>query len=122
MSSVDNVRRYLTLSLANREFEVFHALWLDSRNRLIASEELFRGSLTQTSVYPREVVRRALHHNAAAVIFAHNHPSGVAEPSQADRLLTESLKQALGLVDVRVLDHFVVAGAKTLSFAQHGLL
>ena len=110
LSSVDNVRRYLTLSLANREYEVFHAIWLDARNRLITSEELFRGTLTQTSVYPREVVRRALHHNAAAVIFAYNHPSGIADPSGADEHLTRLLQEALGLVDVRVLDHFIVAG------------
>lgn len=123
LSSVDNVRRYLKLSLANREFEVFHALWLDARNRLIASEELFRGTLTQTSVYPREVVRRALHHNAAAVIFAHNHPSGVADPSGADELLTNLLQEALGLVDVRVLDHFIVAGlAEPYSFSEWGKL
>ncbi|MEN9880117.1 MAG: hypothetical protein RIQ55_763 [Pseudomonadota bacterium] len=123
LSSVDNVRRYLKLSLANREFEVFHALWLDARNRLIASEELFRGTLTQTSVYPREVVRRALHHNAAAVIFAHNHPSGVADPSGADEHLTTLLQEALGLVDVRVLDHFIIAGlAEPYSFSERGKL
>jgi DNA repair protein RadC len=123
MSSVDNVRRYLQLSLANREFEIFHALWLDARNRLIASEELFRGTLTQTSVYPREVVRRALHHNAAAVIFAHNHPSGVADPSGADEHLTHLLQEALGLVDVRVLDHFIVAGmSDPYSFSERGKL
>ena len=123
LSSVDNVRRYLKLSLASREFEVFHALWLDSRNRLIASEELFRGTLTQTSVYPREVVRRALHHNAAAVIFAHNHPSGVADPSGADEHLTGLLQEALGLVDVRVLDHFIVAGlGEPYSFSERGKL
>ena len=123
LSSVDNVRRYLKLSLANREFEVFHALWLDARNRLIASEELFRGTLTQTSVYPREVVRRALHHNAAAVIFAHNHPSGVADPSGADEHLTNLLQEALGLVDVRVLDHFIVAGlTEPYSFSERGKL
>ena len=103
--------------------EVFYALWLDAQNRLIAGEELFRGSLTQTSVYPREVVKRALWHNAAAVVLAHNHPSGVAEPSSADEHLTRELRQALALVDVRVLDHFIVAGAKQpLSFAERGLL
>ena len=123
LSSVDNVRRYLQLSLANREFEVFHTLWLDARNRLIASEELFRGTLTQTSVYPREVVRRALHHNAAAVIFAHNHPSGIADPSGADEQLTNQLQTALALVDVRVLDHFIVAGAGApYSFSERGKL
>ena len=123
LSSVDNVRRYLTLSLANREYEVFHAIWLDARNRLITSEELFRGTLTQTSVYPREVVRRALHHNAAAVIFAHNHPSGIADPSGADEHLTRLLQEALGLVDVRVLDHFIVAGlTEPYSFSERGKL
>lgn len=123
LDSVDNVRRYLKLSLGNRQFEVFHALWLDARNRLIASEELFRGTLTQTSVYPREVVRRALHHNAAAVIFAHNHPSGIADPSGADEHLTRQLQDALGLVDVRVLDHFIVAGfGEPYSFSERGKL
>lgn len=123
LASVDKVRRYLKLSLAHREFEVFHALWLDARNRLIASEELFRGTLTQTSVYPREVVRRALHHNAAAVIFAHNHPSGVADPSGADVHLTRLLQEALGLIDVRVLDHFIVAGlSEPYAFSERGKL
>ena len=97
-------------------------LFLDTQHRVIASEELFQGTLSQTSVYPREVVKRALSHNAAAVILAHNHPSGVTEPSQADRLLTGALKQALALVDVSVLDHFVVAAGQTLSFAERGLL
>ena len=96
---------------------------LDSQHRLIVAEELFRGTLSQTSVYPREVVRRALTHNAAAVVLAHNHPSGVAEPSRADEMLTRELKQSLALVDVRVLDHFIVAGAAPpLSFAERGLL
>ena len=123
LDSVDSVRRYLKLSLASRQFEVFHALWLDARNRLIASEALFRGTLTQTSVYPREVVRRALHHNAAAVIFAHNHPSGIADPSGADEHLTKQLQDALGLVDVRVLDHFIVAGfSEPYSFSERGKL
>ena len=102
--------------------EVFVALFLDAQNRVIGIEELFRGTLTQTSVYPREVVKRALHHNAAALIFAHNHPSGVAEPSRADEALTQALKQALALIDVRVLDHFIVAGSGVLSFAERGLL
>ncbi len=97
-------------------------LFLDSQNRVIVPEEMFRGTLTQTSVYPREVVKRSLANNAAAVIFAHNHPSGVAEPSQSDQCLTESLKRALALVDVRVLDHFVVAGNGVTSFAERGLL
>lgn len=97
-------------------------LFLSAQNRLIASEELFRGTLTQTSVYPREVVKRALALNAAAVILAHNHPSGVAEPSHADRLLTDALKSALSLVDCRVLDHVVVGGTTTCSFAERGWL
>ena len=117
------VRDYLRLHLAGLKHEVFFALWLDAQNRLIAAEELFRGSLTQTSVYPREVVKKALWHNAAAVVLAHNHPSGVAEPSSADEHLTRELRQALALVDVRVLDHFIVAGAnQPLSFAERGLL
>ena len=97
-------------------------VFLDAQNRLIAAQELFSGTLTQTSVYPREVVKIALRHNAASVIFAHNHPSGVAEPSLADEVLTQALKQALALVDVRVLDHFIVGQGATLSFAEHGLL
>jgi len=117
------VRDWLRLSLGPLEHERFVALWLDAQNRLIADDELFRGSLTQTSVYPREVVKQALTRNAAAVIFAHNHPSGVAEPSTADEMLTQNLKQALALVDVKVLDHFIVAGSATpLSFAERGLL
>jgi DNA repair protein RadC len=122
LNAPDKVRDYLRLSLAQRPHEVFVALHLDAQNRLIAAEELFRGTLTQTSVYPREVVKHALKHNAAAVIFAHNHPSGVAEPSRADELLTASLKQALALVDVRVLDHLIVAGSGTVSFAERGLI
>jgi DNA repair protein RadC len=98
------------------------AIFLDAQHRVIAAEEMFHGTLTQTSVYPREVVKRALALNAAAIIFAHNHPSGVAEPSQSDRMLTDALKQALQLVDVRVLDHFIVAGAGCLSFAEKGML
>jgi DNA repair protein RadC len=122
LTSPQAVRDYLRLRIANREHEVFVALFLDSQNRLIAAEELFRGTLAQTSVYPREVVKAALKHNAAAVIFAHNHPSGIAEPSRADELLTQALKQALALVDCRTLDHIVVAGEKTTSFAERGLL
>lgn len=110
------------MHLARCECEVFSALWLDTQHRLIASEHLFVGTLTQTSVYPREVVKRALHHNAAAVILAHNHPSGVAEPSQSDQLLTTALKQALALVDVCVLEHFIIAGSDALSFAEKGLV
>lgn len=121
LTSPQAVRDYLRLLLSDREWEVFVVLFLDAQHRLIAAEEMFRGTLTQTSVYPREVVKAALAHNAAAVIFAHNHPSGVAEPSRADALLTASLKQALSLVDCRALDHFVVAGAQVLSFAERGL-
>ncbi|MDO8350224.1 MAG: DNA repair protein RadC [Gallionella sp.] len=120
LNSPHVVRDYLQLLLAGRQQEVFLVLFLDTQHRVIASEELFHGTLSQTSVYPREVVKRALTHNAAAVILAHNHPSGVAEPSQADQLLTNALKQALALVDVRVLDHFVVAAGQTLSFAERG--
>lgn len=116
------VRDYLRLSLAGKEHEVFVVILLDARNRVIRCEELFRGTLTQTSVYPREVVKLALAVNAGAAIFAHNHPSGVAEPSAADELLTRQLKSALALVDVRVLDHFIVAGAEAISFAERGLL
>lgn len=122
LSSPAAVRDYLQLLLRGRGQEVFMAIFLDAQHRVIASEELFHGTLTQTSVYPREVVKRALHHNAAAVIFAHNHPSGVAEPSQSDRLLTDALKQALALVEVRALDHFIVAGPGCVSFAEHGIL
>ena len=116
------VREWLQLYCANLEHEVFIVLLLDAQNRLIEAHELFRGTLSQTSVYPREVVKATLAQNAAAVMFAHNHPSGVAEPSRADELLTQSLKQALALVDVRVLDHFVVAGTRTVSFAERGLI
>lgn len=123
LASPGAVRDWLRLTLAPLQHEVFVALWLDAQNRLIADEELFRGTLTQTSVYPREVVKRALARNAAAVILAHNHPSGVAEPSAADEQLTHSLRQALALVDVRVVDHFIVAGTATpVSFAERGLL
>ncbi len=122
LNSVAAVRDYLRLLLRGRAQEVFMAIFLDAQNRVIASEELFHGTLTQTSVYPREVVKRAIHHNAAALIFAHNHPSGVAEPSAQDKHLTERLKEALALVDIRVLDHFIVAGAGCMSFAQEGLV
>src|SRR6266702_4354982 len=115
-------RDALSSPLAVREQEVFVVLLLDAQHRVTASEELFRGTLTKTSVYPREVVKCALKHNAAAVIFAHNHPSGVAEPSHADEILTRSLKAALALVDIQVLDHFIVAGSRTMSFAERGLL
>ena len=122
LSSPASVRDYLRMTLAGRDYEVFMVLFLDAQHRVIQPEEMFRGTLTQTSVYPREVVKRSLVNNAAAVIFAHNHPSGVAEPSHADELLTRSLKQALALVDVNVLDHFVVAESRVMSFAERGLL
>ncbi|HJV82305.1 RadC family protein [Noviherbaspirillum sp.] len=120
LSSPQAVRQYLQLMLANKPYESFAVLFLDVKNRLLAAEELFRGTLTQTSVYPREVVKAALAHNAASIILAHNHPSGTPEPSMADRTLTEALKQALALVDIRVLDHFIVAGKQVYSFAVHG--
>ena len=122
LSSPKAVRDFLRLQLQNRPVEVFVGLFLDAQNRVIGVEELFSGTLTQTSVFPREVVRRALYHNAAGVIFAHNHPSGVAEPSHADETLTQALKQALALVDVRVLDHFIIGRGAALSFAERGLL
>ncbi|MFO7579939.1 RadC family protein [Nitrosomonas halophila] len=122
MDSPQSVRNYLRLSLGGKPHEIFVGIFLDARHRTIATEELFRGTLTQASVYPREVVKRALFHNAAAIIFAHNHPSGVAEPSQADETLTQSLKQALALVDIRVLDHFVIGSEAVVSFAERGLI
>jgi len=122
LSSPDVTRQYLTTRLGALPHEEFHCVWLNSQHRVLAVDALFRGSLTQTSVYPREVVKASLEHNAAAVIFAHNHPSGTTEPSRADELLTQSLKAALALVDVRVLDHVVVAGAASISFAERGLI
>jgi DNA repair protein RadC len=122
LNSPKQVHDYLCLKLGNLTREVFVVLFLDAQNRVVTTEEMFSGTLTQTSVYPREVVKRALHHNAASVIFAHNHPSGLAQQSQADELITKQLKQALALVDVQVLDHFIVAGNQTLSFAERGLL
>jgi len=122
LTSPGAVRDYLRLAISGREHEVFVCLWLDAQHRVMACEELFRGTLTQTSVYPREIVKAGLKANAAAVIFAHNHPSGAAQPSQADELLTRNLKEALSLVDIKVLDHFVVAGHHALSFAERGLL
>lgn len=115
------VKQYLQLHLAQRPHEVFAVLFLDSQHRLIAMEELFRGTLSQTSVYPREVVLRALHHHAAAVVLAHNHPSGSVQPSRADEALTQTLKSALALVDVRVLDHVIVAPGQAQSMAELGL-
>ncbi len=120
--SPDAVKNYLQLHIAARPHEVFAALFLDAQHRLIAMEELFRGTLTQTSVYPREVVMRALHHHAAAVVLAHNHPSGCAEPSRADEAITQTLKAALALVDIRVLDHMIVTRGHTLSMAERGLV
>lgn len=122
LTSPAAVRDYLRLALASHEHEVFVCLWLDAQHKVIAIEQPFRGTLTQTSVYPREIVKAALSANAAAVIFAHNHPSGVAQPSQSDELLTRNLKEALALVDVKVLDHFIVAGNQAISFAERGLL
>ena len=122
LNSPRAVREYLQLLLRSRQQEVFMVIFLDAQHRVLAAEEMFQGTLTQTSVYPREVVKRALYHNAAAVIFAHNHPSGVAEPSDSDRLLTGALKQSLQLVDVRALDHFIVAGSGCLSFAERGMM
>lgn len=122
LSSPQAVRDYLRLTLEDRPHEVFVAVFLNAQNRALAVEELFRGTLTQTSVYPREVVKRALAHNAASVIFAHNHPSGIAEPSRSDEALTAALRQALALVDVKVLDHFVIGSGQATSFAERGLL
>ena len=122
LTSPGAVRDYLRLALGGLEHEVFVCLWLDAQHRTLAVEEAFRGSLTQTSVYPREIVKSGLRRNAAAVIFAHNHPSGAAQPSRADELLTRNLKEALALVEIRVLDHFIVAERQTLSFAERGLL
>ena len=120
--SPDAVKHYLQLHLAAKGHEVFAVLFLDAQNRLLALEELFRGTLTQTSVYPREVVLRALHHHAAAVVLAHNHPSGTALPSRADEALTATLKSALALVDVKVLDHFIVTRNQAASMAEMGLI
>lgn len=122
LNSPKAVRDYLRLALAGREYEVFTGIFLDAQNRVLAVEELFSGTLGQTSVFPREVVKRALHHNAAGVIFAHNHPSGLAEPSGADEALTAALKKSLALVDVKVLDHFIVGSGAIMSFAERGLL
>ena len=122
LSSPGAVRNYLRLLLAEREYEVFVVVLLDARHRVLSCEELFRGTLTQTSVYPREVVKAPLPGNAGRSIFAQTHPGGVSEPSRADELLTRELKAALALVDVKVLDHFIVAGAESLSFAERGLL
>lgn len=121
LTSPSDTRRFLQSQLRDYPHEVFALLLLDQRHRVICFEELFRGTIDGANVYPREVVKKALQHNAAAVIFAHNHPSGVAEPSQADERITQRLKDALALVDIRVLDHFVV-GDEVVSFAERGLL
>jgi DNA repair protein RadC len=121
-ASPNAVRQYLQLHLGARPHEVFAVIFMDVQNRLLAMEEMFRGTLTQTSVYPREVVLRALHHQCAAVVLAHNHPSGSVQPSRADELLTQTLRSALALVDVRVLDHVIVGAGETLSMAERGLL
>ena len=116
------VKEFLAMRLCGLDHEQFHVLFLDVKNRLVAAEAMFTGTLTHTSVYPREVVKAALRHNASSVIFAHNHPSGCTDPSEADQRLTTNLVQALALVEIRVLDHFVVAGVDAYSFAEHGLL
>jgi DNA repair protein RadC len=122
LTNPDATRAFLSAKLRGYSYEVFACLFLDSQHRVIQFEELFRGTLDGTSVYPREVAKQALFHNAAAVIFAHNHPSGVAEPSQADRMITAKLKQALALFDINVLDHFIIGDGLPYSFAEHGLI
>ena len=122
LNSPDITRAYLSAQLRGYSYEVFACLFLDNQHRVIQLDELFRGTIDSASVYPREVVKQALHHNAAAVIFAHNHPSGISEPSQADKLITEKLKQALALFDIRVLDHFIIGDGVPYSFAEHGLM
>lgn len=122
MSSPQAVKDHLRLEIGALEHEVFCVLFLDAQHRIIVLKQMFRGTVTQTSVYPREVVKEALAQNAAAVILAHNHPSGAPEPSRADEYLTQTLKSALALVDVRVLDHLVVGGGDVVSFAERGLL
>ncbi|MDQ0568776.1 DNA repair protein RadC [Variovorax paradoxus] len=116
------VKEYLQMHIGSRPYEVFAVLFLDAQHRLIVLEELFRGTLSQTSVYPREVVTRALHHHAAAVVLSHNHPSGSIEPSRADESLTQTLRAALSLIDVRVLDHVIVSAGQSFSMAEKGLL
>lgn len=122
LTSPEVTRAYLSAQLRGYSYEVFACLFLDNQHRVIQLDELFRGTIDSASVYPREVVKRALHHNAAAVIFAHNHPSGIAEPSAADKHITEKLKQALALFDIRVLDHFIVGDGTPYSLAEHGWL
>jgi DNA repair protein RadC len=120
LGSPADTRQFLTARLRHHEQEVFACLFLDNRHRLIAFEELFRGTVNGASVHPREIAKRALHHNAAAVIIAHNHPSGVAEPSQADRAITARIRDAMALIDVRLIDHFVVGDGEIASFAERG--
>ena len=122
LRSPDDTRRYLQMQLSGHPYEVFAVLFLDNRHRVLAFEELFRGTIDGASVHPREVVRRALHYNAAALILAHNHPSGVSEPSSADRRITRRLSEALALIDVRVLDHLVIGHGEYTSFAESGRL
>ena len=122
LSSPDAVRRWLNLALAEKTHETFHVTYLDSQHRVLGHEALFEGTIDGAAVYPRRVVERSLHHNAAAIICSHNHPSGVAEPSAADRRITERIQSALALIDVRVLDHFIVTGGDTYSFAESGLI
>ena len=122
LTSPEATRAYLSAQLRGYSYEVFACLFLDNQHRVILLEELFRGTIDSASVYPREVVKRALFHNAAAVIFAHNHPSGINEPSQSDRQITEKLKQSLLLFDIRVLDHFIIGDGLPYSFAEHGVL
>ncbi len=122
LTSPDATRAYLSAQLRGYSYEVFACLFLDNQHRIIELNELFRGTLDRANVYPREVVKKALYHNAAAVIFAHNHPSGVNTPSQADKHITKKLKQALSLFDIRVLDHFIIGDEKPYSFAEHGLI
>ncbi|WP_428353325.1 RadC family protein [Methyloprofundus sp.] len=122
LTSPEATRAYLSNQLRHYPHEVFACLFLDNQHHILKFEELFRGTIDGASVYPREVVKKALEHNAAAVIFAHNHPSGISEPSQADKMITEKLKDALALLDIRVLDHFIIGDGSPYSFAEHGLL
>ncbi len=122
LSSPEATRAYLSHQLRSYPYEVFACLFLDNQHHILEFEELFRGTIDAASIYPREVVKKALEHNAAAVIFAHNHPSGIVEPSQADKLITDRLKEALSLLDIRVLDHFIIGDGVPYSFAEHGLL
>jgi len=122
LTSPEATRAYLSQQLRHYQHEVFACLFLDNQHHILEFEELFRGTIDSASVYPREVVKKALAHNAAAVIFAHNHPSGISEPSQADKLITAKLKQALALIEIRVLDHFIIGDGMPYSFAENGLL